>query len=217
MSNNDSFIDEVSEELRRDRLYQAMRKYGWIAVVAVLVIVGGAAFYEFRSSQSQSRAQAFGDAVLAELGTADPSAADLAAIEADERAAPVRALLSAGLAVENGVPEEAAQYLEGLAVDGEMPVLYRDLAALKLAMTQEPGADRRTALEALAVPGRPFRLLAAEQLAYDFLAVGETEAAMQRLQAIADDAEATPNLRSRVRGVIVALGGDPDAAAGTGG
>ncbi len=217
MSNNDSFIDEVSEELRRDRLYQALRKYGWIAVVAVLVIVGGAAFYEFRSSQAQARAQAFGDAVLAELGTADPSADDVAAIEADVRAAPVRALLAAGLAVESGADGDAAQFLEELAVDGEVPVIYRDLAALKLAMTQEPGAERRTALEALAVPGRPFRLLAAEQLAYDHLAVGETEVALQQFLAIAQDAEATPNLRSRVRGVIVALGGDPDAAAGTGG
>ena len=43
MSETDSFIDEVNEEVRRDRLYAALRRYGWIAIVAVLAIVGGAA------------------------------------------------------------------------------------------------------------------------------------------------------------------------------
>ena len=41
MSETDSFIDEVNEEVRRDRLYAALRRYGWIAIVAVLAIVGG--------------------------------------------------------------------------------------------------------------------------------------------------------------------------------
>ena len=36
VSNPESFIDEVNEEVRRDRLYQNIRRYGWIAVVVVL-------------------------------------------------------------------------------------------------------------------------------------------------------------------------------------
>ena len=36
MSETDSFIDEVNEEVRRDRLYGALRRYGWIAILAVL-------------------------------------------------------------------------------------------------------------------------------------------------------------------------------------
>ena len=42
MSNPDSFIEEVTEEVRRDRLFALFRKYGWIGVVLVLAIVGGA-------------------------------------------------------------------------------------------------------------------------------------------------------------------------------
>ena len=33
MSETDSFLQEVSEELRRDKLYRNMRKYGWIGVL----------------------------------------------------------------------------------------------------------------------------------------------------------------------------------------
>ena len=39
MSETDSFLQEVSEELRRDKLYRNMRKYGWIGVLLVIIIV----------------------------------------------------------------------------------------------------------------------------------------------------------------------------------
>ncbi|MBC7476479.1 MAG: hypothetical protein H7317_00100, partial [Pseudorhodobacter sp.] len=67
MSNTDSFIDEVTDEVRRDRLFAAFRKYGWLGVVLVLVIVGGAGWHEWQKSQEAARAQAFGDAALAAL------------------------------------------------------------------------------------------------------------------------------------------------------
>ena len=46
MSNSDSFIDEVTEEVRKDRLFQLFRRYGWIAGVVIVLIVGGAAWNE---------------------------------------------------------------------------------------------------------------------------------------------------------------------------
>ena len=44
MSDTDSFIDEVSEEVRRDRLFVLMRKWGWIPILLVVLLVGGATF-----------------------------------------------------------------------------------------------------------------------------------------------------------------------------
>ena len=67
MSETDSFIDEVNEEVRRDRLYAALRRYGWIAIVAVLAIVGGAAFNEYRRASDLALAQQRGDAILQAL------------------------------------------------------------------------------------------------------------------------------------------------------
>ena len=40
MSNPDSFIDEVTEEVRRDKLFALFRKWGWVGVLLVVVIVG---------------------------------------------------------------------------------------------------------------------------------------------------------------------------------
>ncbi len=64
MSDTDSFIDEVTEEVRRDRLFALMRRYGWIAVLLVVLIVGAAAWNEYRKGQARASAEALGDALL---------------------------------------------------------------------------------------------------------------------------------------------------------
>lgn len=67
MSDTDSFIEEVTEEVRRDRLFGLMRRYGWIAVLAVLLLVGGTAYREYTKAAETAKAQAFGDAILTAL------------------------------------------------------------------------------------------------------------------------------------------------------
>ena len=86
MSNPDSFIEEVTEEVRRDRLFAAFRKYGWIGGLVVLGIVGGAAWNEWQKNQAAARAQGFGDAMLEALDTggAVERREAMAAVPADE-------------------------------------------------------------------------------------------------------------------------------------
>ena len=56
MSDTDSFIEEVSEEVRRDRLYNVLRKYAWVGILAVVTIVGGTAYLEFQKEQARTEA-----------------------------------------------------------------------------------------------------------------------------------------------------------------
>ena len=216
MSNPDSFIDEVNEEVRRDRLYGFLRRYGWIAVLAILLIVGGAAFSEYRKSQARAEAEALGDAMLAALQQDDsPARAEaLAAIEpANPTSAAVLRLMTAAEQAEAGETAAAVATLNALAVDGEVPAIYRQLAqfkALTLQGAETPVADRRQALEAMAQPGAALRLLATEQLALIDIETGETDAAIARYQAILQDAEVTADLQQRALQVIVALGGEPE-------
>ena len=56
MSDTDSFIDEVTEEVRRDQLFLMLKKYGWIGGVAVVLIVGGAAIREYGKSEDRAAA-----------------------------------------------------------------------------------------------------------------------------------------------------------------
>ena len=67
MSETDSFIEEVSEEVRKDRLFALMRKFGWIPVLVVVLVVSGTAYREYRISTDTVAAQQTGEAILAAL------------------------------------------------------------------------------------------------------------------------------------------------------
>ena len=112
--------------------------------------------------------------------------------------------------------------LDALAADATLPQVYRDLAVLRrvaVAGKEQPLADRRTALQSIAIAGRPFRVLAEEQLAYLSIEDGKPDDALKALTALVQDQEATPGLRKRASVVITALGGTvptpakPDAVA----
>ncbi|PSK83524.1 hypothetical protein CLV79_110105 [Limimaricola soesokkakensis] len=217
MSNSDSFIGEVSEEVRRDRLFHLLRRYGWIGLAIVVLIVGGAAVYEWRQSQIAAEAQARGDALLAAL--AEPEAAAraeaLAPIAAQSEDAVVLQLALAAEQQAAGDAEAAVATLDALAGNGEVAEIYRDLAALKSVLIDAGRSpeDKLLALEALSAPGAPFRMLALEQIALIRLAQGEQDAAVDQLRAIMEDAETTPDLRDRAASLMVALGVPPEDAA----
>ena len=212
MSNPDSFIDEVTEEVRRDRLFAAFRKYGWIGGLLVALVVGGAAWNEWQKAQETARAEAFGDAMLdaMDLGAPEDRAAAVAAVPVDGSQASLQALMLASDPTSDKAGALAA--LDKLIADATQPQLYRDLAVLRrvaIAGADSPLADRRAALEGIAAPGRAFRTLAAEQLAYLLIEDGKTDDAIAALSALVQDQEAPAGLKRRAVQMIAALGGTP--------
>lgn len=212
MSETDSFIDEVSEEVRREKLFGYLRRYGWIGVLLVLLLVGGATYNEWRKGQANAAAQERGDLLVAALEneTAEERAAALAALGDMETAAPVQAFLLATEQQATGDIAGAIATLTALSENETVDRDYRDLAGFKaLLLTQ--GDDRRAGLESYAVPGQPYRMLALEQLALMAVDDGDTEAALEQLTAILEDAQLTDALRDRATSLFIALGGSPDA------
>lgn len=221
MSDTDSFIEEVTEEVRRDRLFALMRRYGWIAVLAVLLLVGGAAWNEWRKAQDLAAAQALGDGIVAALDQDDAAARAeaLAAIGSEQpKGDIVVSLLRAAELEQAGEIAAAVEILDALSANGEAAPIYRQLAGFKSVLLQADtlAADqRRLRLEGLIQTGSTLRLLAEEQLALIDISEDAPQAAIERLQRIIDDAEATSGLRRRASQLIVALGGDTAATTQT--
>ncbi|WP_299040961.1 hypothetical protein [uncultured Tateyamaria sp.] len=217
MSDTDSFIEEVTEEVRRDRLFGYVKRYGWIVALVILLIVGAAGFNEYRRAQEQAKAQSLGDAMLAALvANDDDERADaLAGVGAETaEGAAVLAFLTAGAQADAGRTDAAIQSLAPVANATDLPLIYRQIATFKSLMLQtetEDAATRAQGFQALAVPGVRLRLLAEEQLALIDIETGDVDAAIARFQGILDDAEATPGLQRRALQAMVALGGAPEA------
>ncbi|MGS4944523.1 hypothetical protein ACVDG3_03515 [Meridianimarinicoccus sp. RP-17] len=214
MSQSDSFIEEVTEEVRRDRLFALARRYGWIVALALVLVIGGAALLEWRKAQERAAAQDLGDRIFAalEADTGSSRATRLAEIDASGAALAVLRMLEAGELAGSDAPR-AGEILKALADDPEVPPLYRDLATLKLVlladypMFAEEKLDR---LDTLTAPGAPFRLLAQEQMALLAMETGDRDRARDLVRPLIDDAEAQPAQRQRAAQLFVVLGGDPD-------
>lgn len=219
MNESDSFIDEVNDAVRRERLFGTFRKYGWIAILAVVLIVAGTSWNEYRKARATAAAEARGDEILAALQL--PEAAvrigGLEEIPATGDLAGVIALLEAAEQLAAEDPEAAVATLETVAARPDIAPAYRDLAAFKIVLI---GGDavtpdlRAQLLARLAAPGAPYRPLALEQQALDLAASGETAAAIEAARALLQEPQLTQGLVQRVSQLLLALGAEIGDAAG---
>ena len=205
MSDTDSFIHEVTEEVRRDRLFGYFRRYGWIPAVIIVALVGGTAYNEWSKAQVAQVAQARGDALLDALELEDEAerAAAFSALAREDEDALVAKLLAAGVET-----EQAVDLLRSVADDGRQPQYIRDLARLKMASTEGLlTLDEAAAILAeLSEPGGVYRNVATELLVAVELQRGDTAAALKLLQAHVQDAEASSEQIQRMGELIEALG-----------
>ena len=211
MSDTDSFIDEVTEEVRRDRLFGYFRRYGWIPAVVIVALVGGTAYNEWSKAQVAQVAQARGDALLDALELEDEAerAAAFSALAREDEDALVAKFLAAGVET-----EQAVDLLRSVADDGRQPQYIRDLARLKMASTEGLlTLDEAAAILAeLSEPGGVYRNVATELLVAVELQRGDTAAALALLQAHVQDAEASSEQIQRMGELIEALGAIPELA-----
>ena len=209
MSDTDSFIDEVTEEVRRDRLFGYFRRYGWIPAVIILALVGGTAYSEWSKSVVVQAAQVRGDALLDALDVQDKpeSISALRSIVAQEDTDVVASFLLAGLD-----QSLSSELLTAIAENMDQPKYIRDLARLKLAATPDAASkdEAVSILTDLSAPGGLYRNAATEILVALELQRGNRDVALELLQSHVQDAGATRAQVQRMGELIVALGAIPD-------
>ncbi|RJE80530.1 tetratricopeptide repeat protein [Paracoccus sp. JM45] len=210
---NDSFIDEVTDELRRDKLYGSFRRYGWIGILAILLIVGGAAWREYSQSRDRAAAENWGDAVLAAVEAQDPAAIQAIDPAGSEGRKALSGLLSANEWIAAGNEDNAAAALRDVAADDAAGTTLRDLAQLKLVMLEgqdmDP-AERDATLTRISRPGAPFELLALEQKAVALVGAGRSEDAITLIRQIQQKDGLSESLRRRLSEMMIALGVEPE-------
>ena len=216
MSDTDSFLQEVSEELRRDRLYRNIRKYGWIAIVLVFIIVGAATYREYMKSQAKTEAELFGTSIidaLNETDSADRISKLQEIIAPGHNSKAIVAMLLSAEAIGNESTALEMNGLKDVAESLSIDAHYRDLLNFKILLGSAEimnVEERVKAYDTLSEPGNPYRLLAEEQMALIELELGNTDNAVKKISQILLDAELTSGLRNRATQMLIALGKDPE-------
>jgi hypothetical protein len=215
LSESDSFIQEVTDEVRQDRMFALWKKWGPYVLAAVALIVGAAALWSWNNARERDAAEARGAALLA------PDADAQALIDSLEPPASIVAEFAAaaefGRSGDPADTAEAARRYRAIAERGGIAEHYRQLALLQAVRLEADSADPSAALAELAplIGDSPYALLARELAAALHLEAGDREAAHAELQAILADPRATSSLRLRAQEMLTASGGEPPAQIST--
>ncbi len=214
MADSDSFVQEVTEEVRRDAMYAAWRKYGPFLVGAIaLVIIGTAAQSWWKNSQKNAMRDAGGAFIEAQT-VEDPEASAEAFLalssENDGDYAAMAGLRAAASFGASGDVDRAVEQYQAVASMSGVDKRLIDLAKLRLVMIRadimEP-SEMVDALQPLSVPGEPWRSLALEFTAAAHVRAGDVDAAVGSLSTLASDESTTAAVQARAREMIAALGG----------
>ncbi len=209
---------EIDEEVRRDKAAEFWRKYGvFITGLAVLAVLA-AAGWQFWLHREQQASQLVG----ARLQEALKASREDRGAEAESILVELSANAPAGyrqiarfrLAAETAKrdAEAGAKAFDGLANDGSLDPLYRDLARLRAAMLRVdlvPYAEIRSALEPLATPQGVWRHSAREFLGIAAMKANQFEDAGRWFDAIVTDPAAPQVLRQRTDLYLALVRGGP--------
>jgi hypothetical protein len=208
------FIQEVDEDLRRDRYKRLWDRYGKFAVAAmvllVLAVAGTVAYRDWQKSKRAEDTRKLVEAV--ELSGTDPklgpdALASLAKSSSGGVGTLARLQQAAALA-RAGDTSKAIEVYDQIAADSSVDGIFRDLATLMGAQYRADGPEAAAAalkLAPLIQDGNPWHHPALELTAVIALGQGDKARARDIFRRLADDATASPAIRGRAAEMTAAL------------
>ena len=207
MSENESFIDEVTEEVRRDKLYLFLKKYGWVAILMVIIIVSTSIFVEFRNNARVTASQKLGD-FLTESLTQDEGksgAFDFSSEGLNDDSL-IALLLKAKHFELNSDYKNAKISYNSIINNSEASHGFSDFVKFKLVLLlRDQPSKAEQIFNELITPNNPFRLLALEQKVLFNIAEKKWKEAQKNLDLIKSDPSTTQGLQSRVNQIQKAI------------
>ncbi|MEP5937428.1 MAG: tetratricopeptide repeat protein [Erythrobacter sp.] len=215
---DDVLLREIDDAVRQDQYSDFAKTYGTpllVLLVGGLLAFGGYLFWESRQeaameAQSEQLVAALDQAQAGNLDSADKAATALIA-ESDGGAGVSAKLLRAGVAMERGDADSAAELYGEVADDENAPPILRDIAAIRGMTATFDSRDPQEvidALQPLAVPGEPFFGSAAELVAMAYLEQDKRAEAGALFGEIAKSEDVPESLRGRSRQMAGLLGVD---------
>lgn len=211
---DDSFMREVEDELRSDKVSNFWTKYKYFVIGGAIAIVIGTAGYRFWESYSQKVAGVSGDQFLSAIELSNEGKHDEAIAQLEilgkEGVGQYPALAKLRLASEYAKKDEQQKALEAfdaIANDTSFDEAMRNVARLRAGLllvdngTYDEVSDR---LQSMSETGNSFRHSAREGLGLSAWKAKKYKDALVWFQAIVDDQGSPNGVRARA-GVMLQL------------
>jgi hypothetical protein len=219
---SETFLREVDENLRRDRMRDFAKRYGtWLiaAVVLFLAASGGWIYWQHYQQQRSERQVEQLAQVYKDIGTGSTTGAaqqlDTLSNSGRKAVGASAKFVRAALALQQNDLKGATTRYRELAADDSLPQPYRDIALIRqtaLEFDQIPPQEVISRLAPLAKPGTPLFGTAGEMTAMAMIKQGNKAEAGRLLAAIAKDKSVPEPIRDRTLQIAGSLGVDVSSA-----
>ena len=205
MVESESFIKEVSEEVKRDRLFKALNKFRWPLFALIVLLVGAVGGYEYYKFDKKSRAQKNGEFLISAIENLKENGQTVTKKIDNKFTSVLIKLNEAKYFEENGDMKSAsAAYNHIISKYGENKFFnHYSKFQLYLMDPAESLSDVKKIkiLDELSAPDSPLKLLALEQKLYVYVKVNDLENIKLQVDIILSDQAITPEQVSRIKDV----------------
>jgi len=201
LSLNDSFIKEVSEEVRRDKFFKFLKKYAWIGILLILMSVFAVSFNEWNKNKEKINNQLNGDELSLVLNkfSEDKNYNDYFSYIEQEKSGSILAALNPLFLNDKVDFEKKLLYLSDITLDENIPLVLRDLALFyQYYLGNNSYSEKFKILTELSGPDRPYKLLAVEEKINLFLEKGSYEEALKEIDTILPELSNSFSLNNRL-------------------
>lgn len=227
------FLREVDEELRKERMNNIVRRYGWAIIAGIVLVLAAIGGYFWWQARSEARAGEQGEALVNAMqsleagnrNAATPKIDELANSDVDGyRAAALFARANVQLGANNNAAAIAT--LRAIAGDEGLAEPYRHAALVRLTALEFDALQPQQVIQRLgplARPGQAWFGSAGEMVGIAHLRMNRPDLAGPLFGQIGRDETVPPSIRTRAIQMAGALGidalpqnetsrGQPDAA-----
>ena len=205
MVESESFIKEVSEEVKRDILFKALKKFKWLIIVLIILLVGAVGGYEYYKFDKKVKAQEIGEFFVAAIENLKNNGQTVTEEIDNNLISVLIKLHEAKYFEEKGdIKSATAAYKYIISKYGNNKFFnHYSKFQLYLMDPAKSLADKKKieVLDELSAPDGPLKLLALEQKLNVYVMINDLENIKLQVKLILSDQSITPEQVSRIKEV----------------
>ncbi len=205
MVETENFIKEVSEEVKKDRLFKSLRRYKWVLAGIILSIILVVSGYEYYKYKRKINSELNGRLLLEYIQNLDNKTNKELDIPIDSLIESITKLHKAKFFVGKQDLDSARKLYEEVIASSGSDSFFKKYSMLILYLLSPAETsldkDKIKILDQLSAPDSPFQILALEQKVLFFLKVNDLEKAQYFISLIVENPGVTTEQLERIKEV----------------